>query len=532
LSKPPDRSLLRQFPTDPENNPASPRARDGTAYNRSMDANLSPVRQVAEMRAIEAAHSLDPLMERAGLAAAEVARGLAGDRGGRIVVLAGPGNNGGDAFVVARWLRAWYFDLTVVFPGEAAALPRDACAAHAAFVAAGGTTTTFTAGARPVLVVDGLFGVGLARPLSDGYAALVRWANDTGAPILSLDVPSGLNADTGVANDPTIRAAATATFICMKPGLLTADGPDHCGDVSVHSLGIEDAPSALGHRLDWSVLAASLPVILARCKRNVNKGTFGTLGILGGTEGMGGALILAGRAALRTGAGKVWLGFLMADPPKLDTSMPELMLRHAGAVLDAQPDALVVGPGLGTSDAARSLLLRALALPVPVALDADALNLIAREPALLAATRSRSAPTLATPHPGEAARVLAVDVETVQRDRMRAAHELALRLAANVVLKGAGSVLAHPDGTWDINASGGPALATAGSGDVLSGLLGALLAQGVPAKSALRYAVCLHGATADALVAQGIGPLGLTASELPDAARALLNAAGRGVPAH
>ena len=299
----------------------------------------------------------------------------------------------------------------------------------------------------------------------------------------------------------------------------------------MHSLGIEDAPSALGHRLDWSVLAASLPVILARCKRNVNKGTFGTLGILGGTEGMGGALILAGRAALRTGAGKVWLGFLMADPPKLDTSMPELMLRHAGAVLDAQPDALVVGPGLGTSDAARSLLLRALALPVPVALDADALNLIAREPALLAATRSRSAPTLATPHPGEAARVLAVDVETVQRDRMRAAHELALRLAANVVLKGAGSVLAHPDGTWDINASGGPALATAGSGDVLSGLLGALLAQGVPAKSALRYAVCLHGATADALVAQGIGPLGLTASELPDAARALLNAAGRGVPA-
>ncbi len=219
--------------------------------------------------------------------------------------------------------------------------------------------------------------------------------------------------------------------------------------------------------------------MLGRRTRNVNKGTFGTLGILGGTEGMGGALVLAGRAALRTGAGKVWLGFLMADPPKVDASMPELMLRHAGAVLDAHPDALVVGPGLGTSDAARSLLQRALALPVPVALDADALNLIARDAALLAATRSRSAPTLATPHPGEAARVLATDVENVQRDRMGAARELAQRLAANVVLKGAGSVLAHPDGTWDINASGGPALATAGSGDVLSGLLGALLAQGL-----------------------------------------------------
>jgi hydroxyethylthiazole kinase-like uncharacterized protein yjeF len=465
-------------------------------------------------------------MERAGRAAADVARALAGERGGRIVVLAGPGNNGGDAFVVARWLRQWFYDIAVIFPGDSTTLPPDAKAAHGAFIAAGGTTVSSPDGIPPALVVDGLFGVGLARPLEEAYATLVRWANATGAPVLALDVPSGLNVDSGFASEPTMRATATATFIGLKPGLLTGDGPDYCGDVSVHALDIDVPDAALGHRLDWPNLAETLPPVLARRKRNVNKGTFGTLGILGGTEGMGGALILAGRAALRTGAGKVWLGFLMADPPKLDASMPELMLRHAGAVLDAKPDALVVGPGLGLSDAARSLLLRALALPIPVALDADALNLIARDPALLAATRSRSAPTLATPHPGEAARVLAVSVDSVQGDRLRAAHELSTRLGANVVLKGMGSVLAHPDGSWDINASGGPALATAGSGDVLSGLLGALLAQGLPAKTALRYAVCLHGATADALVAQGIGPLGLTASELPDAARALLNAAG------
>jgi hydroxyethylthiazole kinase-like uncharacterized protein yjeF len=492
-----------------------------------MDATFTPVYRVAEVRAIEAAHGHLPLMESAGRAAADVARTMAGDRGGRVLVLAGPGNNGGDAFVVARWLRTWYFDIAVVFPGDPARLPPDARAAHAAFVDAGGTTVAGPAPERPALIVDGLFGIGLARALTDDYAALVHWANKSGAPILALDVPTGLNADTGAVSTPAIRAAATATFIGLKPGLLTADGPDHCGEISVHSLGIESAATAQGHRLDWPPMAAALPAVLGRRTRNVNKGTFGTLGILGGTEGMGGALVLAGRAALRTGAGKVWLGFLMADPPKVDASMPELMLRHAGAVLDAHPDALVVGPGLGTSDAARSLLQRALALPVPVALDADALNLIARDPALLAATRSRGAPTLATPHPGEAARVLATDVESVQGDRMGAARELAQRLAANVVLKGAGSVLAHPDGTWDINASGGPALATAGSGDVLSGLLGALLAQGLPAKTALRYAVCLHGATADALVAQGIGPLGLTASELPDAARALLNRAGR-----
>jgi len=492
-----------------------------------MDANLEPILRVAELRELEAAHGESALMELAGRAAADVARTMAGERGGRIVVLAGPGNNGGDAFVVARWLRSFFFDIAVVFPGDATKLPRDAATAYRAFVAAGGTTVAAPDNERPVLVIDGLFGIGLARPLAAEYAALVEWANTTGAPVLALDIPTGLDADTGVATMPTIRAAATATFIALKPGLLTGDGPDYCGAVSVHPLDTDGNAAARGHRLDWSPLAASLPATLGRKTRNVNKGTFGTLGILGGTEGMGGALILAGRAAMRSGAGKVWLGFLMADAPKFDASMPELMLRHAGPVLDAQPDALVVGPGLGTSDAARSLLARALPLPIPIALDADALNLIAKDPALRAATATRTAPTLATPHPGEAARLLNVDVAAIQNDRLQAAQRLVQELNANVVLKGAGSVLAHPNGTWDINASGGPALATAGSGDVLSGLLGALLAQGMDAKTALRFAVCLHGATADALVAQGSGPLGLTASDLPDAARALLNAAGR-----
>jgi len=467
-------------------------------------------------------------MELAGAAAAEVATRLCGDRGRPIVVLAGPGNNGGDAFVAARRLRATYHDVHVVFAGDPQRMPKDAAAALHAFAGAGGKTLADPPAARPGLVVDGLLGIGLARPPEGRYAELVEWANASGAPIVALDIPTGLDAATGQAHAPAIRAVATATFIALKPGLLTLDGPDHCGEVSVHDLGLATNANARGHRLDWPALAAALPPVLARRVRNVNKGTFGTLGILGGSEGMSGALILAGRAAMRTGAGKVWLGFLMADPPKLDTGMPELMLRHAGAVLDAQPDALVVGPGLGTSDAARTLLMRALALQIPLALDADALNLVSRDPALLAATRARGAPTLATPHPGEAARLLGVDIDSVQNDRMGSARELAQRLAANVVLKGAGSVLAHPDGTWDINASGGPALATAGSGDVLCGLLGAFLAQQIDARTALRYAVCLHGAAADALVAAGSGPLGVTASELPDAVRSLLNAAARG----
>jgi hydroxyethylthiazole kinase-like uncharacterized protein yjeF len=492
-----------------------------------MTTALAPILSIPELREVERAHADAGLMERAGAAAADAALRLAGERGRPIVVLAGPGNNGGDAFVVARVLREHFQNVHVVFTGDAQRLPADAAAAHRRFVDAGGTTTVEPPAANPGLIVDGLLGIGISRPPDGRNADLVLWANATRAPIMALDVPTGLDAATGQAHAPAVHATSTSTFIALKPGLLTGDGPDFCGDIAVHPLGVA-LDDSRGRRLDWSTLAATLPAVLRRRTRNVNKGTFGTLGILGGTEGMGGALILAGRAAMRIGAGKVWLGFLMADPPKLDTGMPELMLRHAGAVLDAQPDALVVGPGLGTSDAARSLLMRALALQIPLALDADALNLIARDPALLAATQARGAPTLATPHPGEAARLLRVETSGVQNDRMGAARELSTRLAANVVLKGAGSVLAHPDGTWDINASGGPALATAGSGDVLCGLLGALLAQQLDARTALRYAVCLHGAAADALVAQGRGPLGVTASELPDAARALLNAAAAG----
>jgi ADP-dependent NAD(P)H-hydrate dehydratase / NAD(P)H-hydrate epimerase len=492
-----------------------------------MRTDLLPIFDLEALRTVEAHHALEPLMERAGEAAAGVAGRLAGDRAGPIVVLAGPGNNGGDAFVVARVLRRRFHDVAVVFLGDPARLPRDAAAAHARFTAEGGTTMRDPPAMPARLVIDGLFGIGLARAPEGPYAALVGWANGAGAPILALDVPTGLDAETGQVHEPAVRASATATFIGLKPGLLTGDGPDCCGEVSVHRLGLDAMAAARGRRLAWDGLAAALPPVLARTARNVNKGTFGTLGVLGGTEGMAGALVLAGRAAMRIGAGKVWLGFLMADPPKVDMGMPELMLRHASAVLEAAPDALVVGPGLGTSDAARSLLMRALALPVPVALDADALNLIARDAALLAAVQARGAPTLATPHPGEAARLLGSDIAAVQGHRMRAARELADRLHAHVVLKGLGSVLAHPDGTWDINASGGPALATAGSGDILSGILGALLAQGVDPKLALRLAVCLHGAAADALVARGCGPLGLTASELPDAARELVNHAAR-----
>jgi hydroxyethylthiazole kinase-like uncharacterized protein yjeF len=491
---------------------------------------LAPVFRTTELRAIEAAASNEPLMERAGLAAAEVARAMAGERMGKVLVLAGPGNNGGDAFVVARWLREWFFDVSVVFPGDAARLPPDAAATHRAYVEGGGTTTAaLPSGWQGALIVDGLFGIGLARAASADYAALIDWANTSGMPILALDVPSGVNAETGSVCRPAIRAAATATFIALKPGLLTGDGVDLCGALSVHTLDLDPRllENALGHRLQWEVLAAAIPEVLRRGSRNVHKGTFGTLGIVGGAEGMVGAPLLAGRAALHAGAGRVWVGIAAQTMAPVDWGQPELMLRPAARVLGAGADALVCGPGLGTGDQGRRFVESAIAEQVPLVLDADALNAIAADPALARAAAARSSATLATPHPAEAARLLGKSIADVQSDRLGAALALATRLNAAVVVKGAGSVLAYPDGSWDINASGNPGLATAGSGDVLAGFAGAFLAQGIDAKSSLRLAVCLHGAAADACVAEGRGPVGLTAAELAPAARRLLNDGAR-----
>lgn len=483
--------------------------------------------RVDVLRRFEARFADRPLMERAGQAGAEVARSLLASGAGPVVVLAGPGNNGGDAFVVARLLRSWFYDVVVVFVGDAGRLPADAAAAYREFAAAGGTTVAAPPSRRPALVIDGLFGIGLARPAAPPYAALVNWANGARAPILALDIPTGVDADTGQVREPAIRASATATFIAHKPGLLTGPGIDHAGVVTVHTLDVDvetDGP-AEGHALAWALLAARLPDVLLRRGRDVHKGTFGTLAVIGGDSGLVGAPLLASRAAVKCGAGKVRVGFVADAFPPVDLACPETMLATAGIVLSREADALVVGCGLGTGEHAKAALQQALASPSPIVVDADGLNLIASDRALQEAARQREGATLATPHPAEAARLLATGIARVQQDRLAAAGAIARMLNAHVVLKGAGSVLAHPDGTFAINTSGSAALATGGTGDVLAGVLGALVAQRVPANEALRVGVCLHGAAADELVGRGIGPVGLAASELPDAARHLINGA-------
>ena len=495
---------------------------------------MHPLYTVSQIRTIEtdAARRLPAgaLMQRAGQAGANAALDLLpfSTKNARVLVLAGPGNNGGDALESAAHLAHAGAAVTVVYfdggtSSERARAVERARASPAVFTALfAGLTPDDIAATQWHLVLDGLFGIGLTRPVTGPFAALVEAVNALTCPILALDVPSGLDADTGCVVGPggsAVRATHTLTFIGDKPGLHTCDGRDQAGSVTVAGLDIDAAhyPAAVIHLNDVALFAGA-----ARQRRqNTHKGSFGNVAVLGGAAGMSGAPILAGRAALHAGAGRVYLYF--AGPAlQSDAGQPELMCRAAhGADFDSA--VTVAGPGLGGSDEAAHLLEAALASPLPLVADADGLNLIAARPALAARLRGRKAPTILTPHPLEAARLLGVGIGAIARDRIDSARRLAAGLHAIVILKGSGTVIAAPDGAIVINPTGNPALATAGTGDVLAGLCGALLAQGWPAWEAALGAVWLHGMAADVLVADGVGPIGLTAGELIPAIRTALN---------
>ena len=453
-----------------------------------------PIFLTSEIRRIEqSAGEVSPsLMERAGAAAAELAAEISA--GKDVLVLAGPGNNGGDARIAAARLQEKFFRVTLATsPRE---LPEDR---------------------NWGVVIDGLFGIGLARNITGEYAQLVEFANRQRCPVLALDVPSGIQSDTGQVLGCAVRATHTVTFIGLKPGLLTLDGPDHCGEIRVETLGLEP-PGASA----WIAGPEMFRDVLHARPRNFHKGMAGSLGILGGARGMTGAALLAGRAALKLGAGRVYVGCL--ENLSIDPVAPELMMRHADDVLGLDLDAVVAGPGIGRTEHAATLVGAVLASELPCVLDADALNLMADDEDLREACARRNADTLLTPHPAEAGRLLGLAIAEVQADRLSSARALAQRYHAHALLKGNGSVMVARDGHLFINTTGNPGMASAGMGDVLSGLLGALLAQHYSGESALVLGVHLHGAAADELAAAGSGPVGLTASEVAERARALWNA--------
>ena len=500
------------------------------------DAPTSTVMRSGGIRALEAAmhasRPADSLMDRAGKAVAALAITMTDERVGTVVVLAGPGNNGGDALVAARELHARGV------PVRVALLDEDAHYKGAALLA--WTLWQEVAGdaARPVdpvdwipgasLIIDGLFGIGFNREPSDRARDWIVRVNAAACPVLAIDVPSGVDADTGRVADIAVEADRTITFLAHKPGLLTGSGLDHCGVVQLDVLGADRDGSVVRDVApgDDDVGALNRPALfpLAPRRRDSHKGRFGSVAAVGGSDGMVGAILLAARMALHGGAGRVYVRLLAEHGPVFDAMQPELMLRASLDGLDL--GALAIGPGLGSGDAGMAAVEHALAAPCPIVVDADALNLIASHEWLRQRLldRAQGLPVaVLTPHPLEAARLLDIDVKEVQADRVAIAQRLARETSSIVILKGAGSVLADVTGAWTINPTGNPALATGGTGDVLCGLVAALLAQKIPPLAAARAATWAHGRAADALVAAGTGPVGLTPSELIPAIRRVLN---------
>jgi hydroxyethylthiazole kinase-like uncharacterized protein yjeF len=494
---------------------------------------------VANLRAIEAdaMAGLPPhtLMARAGHAAArflreQIAQDNAGAATSAVWIAAGPGNNGGDALVLAAQLQRAGIEVEVCMPVDVK--PDDARWALAEARAAG-VAITATAPAsfeHYGWLVDGMFGIGLTRPLEGVFATLAQHLSQRAKQqgrVLALDVPSGLDSDTGnvVGAGTAVRATHTVTFIGAKPGLFMASGRDLAGTVTVAPIGVERVANAARTAVQLNAPALFASFLPAR-DFSTNKGSFGSLAVVGGDTGMCGAPILAARAALYTGAGKIHVALLGAGAPPYDPPHPELMLHPVDNLPLDKMDALAIGCGMGSRERATQVLNDVLALDVPKLLDADALNLLAADAALAAKVAARGAqgdPCVLTPHPLEAARLLGCDAPTVQRDRLAAARALTARFASVIVLKGTGTVVASPDGRFAINPTGNAALATGGTGDVLGGIIGALLAQRLPPYEAALAGVYLHGLAADTLTAQGDGPAGLTAGELAPMVRKLLN---------
>jgi hydroxyethylthiazole kinase-like uncharacterized protein yjeF len=490
-----------------------------------------PLHDARASRAAEVAalgqHPPHTLMARAGSAVARLAQAVA-PHAARIQVWAGPGNNGGDGLVAARWLHQAGRHVQVSLFGEASRLPTDAAQALHEAQAAGVSITTWT-GLVPHadLHIDALLGLGANRAPSGAITDAIRALQSPSGLVLAVDLPSGLHADTGMPlGDAAVRATHTLALLSLKPGCHTGRGRDHAGTVWLDRLGVDaGTPSA------W---LAGTPLRPGRLHAS-HKGSFGDVAVVGGAPGMVGAAWLAARAALASGAGRVYVCLLDEDAARWDSQRPELMVRprwwrSAPSTLAAT----TIVCGCGGGDRVREVLPALLTHAGRLVLDADALNVMASDPSLAAGLQRRSnrgLATLLTPHPLEAARWLGITTAEVQQDRLSAAQRLAAHCTATVLLKGSGTVIASPGQVPCINPTGSAALATAGTGDVLAGWAAGLWAQQPdwPAMQVATAAAWLHGqAAAMPTAATGQAPRVLLADDLIRAMAALVDAAQAG----
>lgn len=477
--------------------------------------NVAQVRE-AERIAIEELQMPGlQLMRSAGLAAFNALQ-QRWPEARRLTVFCGAGNNAGDGYVVAKLALQAGFEVLAYSMVDAETLSGDALTSYRDFLQAGGETQAFSSAIKAGgIIVDALLGTGLNRQVSDDYAAAIGFINRAGCPVLALDVPSGLHADSGSVLGCAVRADMTVTFIALKCGLFTGEAADCCGEVVCSSLNVPDAV------LSKLPLAAQLllknPLMPRR--RTAHKGHFGHVLMIGGNQGYSGAIRLAGEAALRCGAGLVSIATRSSHAGFINIGRPELMCHGVEYPAQLQPllnkaNVVVIGPGLGQDEWAETLLAAVLATNKTCVLDADALN-------LLTAQIIKRDNWILTPHPGEAARLLDCNNRDIGIDRFAAIRKLQAQYGGVCVLKGAGTLIADPSGVF-VSTTGNPGMASGGMGDVLAGMIGALAAQGLPSMAAVKLAVYVHGEAADC-IAEESGERGMLASDLFPKIRELLN---------
>jgi len=448
-----------------------------------------------------------------------------------ICVICGSGNNAGDGYIIAALAKKRGLTTTLLSLSDPEKLMGDAQLAYHYAQEQGVIHQPFSAqhwatqsSHKDLVIVDALLGTGLNTEVRGHYKEAIELCNQGNAPVLAVDIPSGLSADTGQAMGIAIEAECTATFIGLKLGMLTGSGRRYCGRLYFDELDIapniiEQVPS-IARRLDLETLLPQLKPRLA----DSHKGRCGHVLLIGGDHGYGGAIIMAAEAAARSGAGLVSVATQAEHCSALLARQPEIMVKSVSNIAELssllkKASVLVVGPGLGQSAWSQQMLVTALKSNIPTILDADALNLIALHSDWLPQNRQH---LVMTPHPGEAARLLERSSTEIQSDRMIAVKNLQKKWGSAIILKGSGSLIAHLDQTIRICPYGNPGMATGGMGDVLSGILGGLIAQGIDKAYALELGVCLHAAAAD-IAADKYGQRGLLASDIMPHARQLLN---------
>lgn len=478
----------------------------------TLPQSLYSAAQVRELdrRAIEQ-HGIPgaELMARAGAAALGALRARV-PRARRIVVACGPGNNGGDGYVVATLAKQAGLEPIVLTLGKTptsgdAALMRRRCESEDVPIQSFDAAQLDAADA----IVDALLGTGLQRAITDEWRVAIEAINTVDRPVVAVDIPSGLNSDTGAVMGTAIRANLTISFIGLKAGLFLADGRDCAGEILFDDLGVPpDLYGGIG-AVARRMVPSELRELVHPRVRNAHKGNFGHVLVIGGGPGMPGAARLCGEAALRAGAGLVTLATHPNHAATVSVGRPELLAYAVRTPKELEPllaraNAVAVGPGLSKDTWSRALWRTTLGTRLPLVVDADALNLLATAP-------RRKAGWILTPHPGEAARLLRTTTARVQGDRVAAVRQLVKRFGAVSVLKGAGTLVAQSESLWLCD-RGNPGMASGGMGDVLTGVIAALLAQGLSSADAARLGVWLHATAGDAAAERG--EIGVTASDL------------------